>query len=343
AEPEHPYRSVYQRDRDRILHSSAFRRLSGKTQVFTGDMGDYHRTRLTHTYEVASIARTLSRALRLNEDLAEALALFHDVGHPPFGHAGEAALHACLRDHGGFSHNQHALTVAEEIEQRYPNFPGLNLTCEVLDSQVARAERAADSVPLLEAQIVDAADSITYDAHDTDDAVKLGLLNIEQLADIPLIARMVQRVRRRFATIDGSALRKALVHELIDYQVSDVLRVNDAALTQGNYSSAAEARQGGYRVRPSQELAEEKAELERYLYLAVYRHPRLLEVRAEAQQRLRELFDFLVGHPHHLPEFFQERIPGRGLQRAVGDYMAGMTDRFFRQQYERLRPGGTGG
>lgn len=175
AEPTQAYRGPFQRDRDRIVHSSAFRRLSGKMQVFTGDMGDYHRTRLTHTHEVASIARTIGRTLRLNEDLIEALALFHDIGHPPYGHAGEEALAACLHDHGGFSHNQYALTIAEELEIRYHQFPGLNLSHEVLEGQAMRIDKTrTDSCPLLEVQVVDVADSITYDAHDTDDAINSG-------------------------------------------------------------------------------------------------------------------------------------------------------------------------
>src|SRR5437764_11203730 len=186
-ETEHRYRGPFQRDRDRVVHSSAFRRLSGKMQVFTGDMGDYHRTRLTHTHEVASIARTAGRALRLNEDLVEALALFHDIGHPPFGHAGEDALNECLAGEGGFSHNQFALALAEELESRYAAFPGLNLTYEVLEGQATRADKTAayaatGLAPLLEVQVVEAADSMTYDAHDTDDAVKLQLVVLDELA-----------------------------------------------------------------------------------------------------------------------------------------------------------------
>src|SRR3954454_17772912 len=186
-EPEHPYRGPYQRDRDRILHCAAYRRLSGKMQVFTGEMGDYHRPRLTHTQEVASIARTIGRALRLNEDLIEALALFHDIGHPPFGHAGEDALDECLAAHGGFSHNEFALTLAEDLEARYAAFPGLNLTYEVLEGQATRADKdaayaATGQAPLLEVQVVEAADSMTYDAHDADDAVKLQLVAIDELA-----------------------------------------------------------------------------------------------------------------------------------------------------------------
>src|SRR4051812_30070324 len=200
AEKEHPYRGPFQRDRDRIVHSSAFRRLSGKMQVFLGEMGDYHRTRLTHTHEVASIARTIGRALRLNEDLVEALALFHDIGHPPFGHAGEDALDECLTGHGGFSHNEFALTLAEELESRYAAFAGLNLTYEVLEGQATRADKdaayaATGQAPLLEVQVVEAADSVTYDAHDTDDAVKLQLVALDELATCSLVRDALREVR----------------------------------------------------------------------------------------------------------------------------------------------------
>ena len=197
-EPEHAYRGPFQRDRDRILHSSAFRRLSGKMQVFTGDRGDYHRTRLTHTHDVASIARTIGRALQLNEDLIEALALFHDIGHPPYGHAGEDALDECLADDGGFSHNRFALTIAEELELRVPTHSGLNLTLEVLEGQDTRDDKEASysgkdaPAPLLEVQVVEAADSMTYDAHDTDDAVKLGMVTLAELA-ADFHARMTAR------------------------------------------------------------------------------------------------------------------------------------------------------
>src|SRR6476620_9875087 len=189
SEARHSYRGPYQRDRDRIIHSAAFRRLSQKTQVFTGDMGDYHRTRLTHTLEVSSIARTIARALRLNEDLVEALALAHDLGHPPFGHSGEEVLNECLQAEGGFSHNAQALRICELLESGYPDFPGLNLTTEVLEGQTHRAKKNADLgfgtgqhiSPLLEVQVVDAADSIAYDAHDADDSLELGLVTLDQL------------------------------------------------------------------------------------------------------------------------------------------------------------------
>jgi dGTPase len=251
-ESGHPYRGPFQRDRDRIVHSSAYRRLSGKMQVFTGEMGDYHRTRLTHTHEVASIARTIGRALRLNEDLIEALALFHDIGHPPFGHAGEDALNQCLADHGGFSHNRYALVIAEQLESRYQSFPGLNLTHEVLESQASRIEKAAGGpAPLLEAQVVEVADSMTYDAHDTDDAVKLGLVSLDELAEISLVGETIRRVHERFGGLRGKLLRKAVVHELIDHQVTDVLQTTGPALSRCGFRTPDQARRTDFRIGPS--------------------------------------------------------------------------------------------
>jgi dGTPase len=334
-ETEHPYRGPFQRDRDRVVHSSAFRRLSGKMQVFTGDMGDYHRTRLTHTHEVASIARTIGRALRLNEDLIEALALFHDIGHPPFGHAGEDALNNCLADCGGFSHNRYALTIAEELEIRYQSFPGLNLSHEVLESQATRVDKqAVGNSPLLEAQVVDVADSMTYDAHDTDDSVKLELVTIDELAEIPLIRETVGRVHQRFGTLRGDLLRKAVVHELIDRQVTDVLQTAGQVLSQRRFESADEARRSGYRVAPSSDLAEQKAELESFLYQRVYRHPRLVEVRRRAQDRLHAMFNGYCRRSALLPPEFRARAELVGIGRTVGEYLAGMTDRYCVQQYE---------
>lgn len=346
-EPEHPYRSPFQRDRDRIVHSAAYRRLSGKTQVFTGEMGDYHRTRLTHTHEVASIARTIGRALRLNEDLIEALALFHDIGHPPFGHAGEDALDECLADDGGFSHNRYALTLAEELETRYPQFSGLNLTREVLDGQATRVDKSAVSanmvgdalVPLLEVQVVDLADSITYDAHDTDDAIKLGLVSLEQILEVPLVRAAAERVRTRYDTREGKMLRLSIIHELIDEQVSDVLLHNGPALADSGFTSSLAARQAGFCIRTSSPLAGNKRELETFLYEHVYRHPRLIEVRAHAQQRLRAMFRGYVARPELLPARFQARAATVGVARSTGDYLAGMTDRFCDQQFQQLFAG----
>src|SRR5262245_13997874 len=336
-----PYRGPFQRDRDRIVHSSAFRRLSGKMQVFTGDMGDYHRTRLTHTHEVASIARTIARGLRLNEDLVEALALFHDIGHPPFGHAGEDARDECLTAHGGFSHNEFALTIAEDLESRYPAFPGLNLTFEVLEGQATRADKEASyaatgRAPLLEVQVVEAADSATYDAHDTDDAVKLRLVTLDELAKCALAREALQTVHSRYTNLREDLLRKAVVHQLIDRQVTDILSTSAAILATTMYLSAEEIRRSAARITATRELSEQKRELEKFLYQSVYRHPRLIDVRAEAQGRLKQMFELLCGSSERMPPQFQSRAEKVGIHRAVGDYLAGMTDRYCDQQYEAL-------
>jgi dGTPase len=354
AEPPHPYRGPYQRDRDRILHSAAFRRLSQKTQVFTGEMGDYHRTRLTHTLEVASIARTIARALRLNEDLVEALALAHDIGHPPFGHSGEDVLDECLREHGGFTHNAQALRICEVLETRYPQFPGLNLTSEVLEGQRVRAEKErgatskergddgslsllpAPCSPLLEVQVLDAADSIAYDAHDADDALEIGLLQLDELLAVPMWRDASDRVSRRIANLNDRHLRRAIVHEVIDWQVSDVLTIAQHELASREITSVAEARHAPILVHPSAELTEKKSGLERFLFERVYRHPGILAKRAEAQAALRVMFRLLVNDADRLPAKFRRIADRDRVRRAVRDYLAGMTDRFAFVEYRRL-------
>ena len=336
-EPEHPYRGPFQRDRDRIVHSSAYRRLSGKMQVFTGDMGDYHRTRLTHTQEVASIARTIGRALRLNEDLIEALALLHDIGHPPFGHAGEEALDACLADDGGFSHNRHALVIVEQLEQRYPGFAGLNLSHEVREGQRSRIDKAGIGAGLpLEVQVVDASDSITYASHDVDDAVKLDLVEIDELQAAALCRDCVADVHRKFPHLAGEPLRRSLVHRLIERQVNDLLDETAAALRRCSGMSAEEIRRSGFRVGNSQPLREQAEELRAFLHQRVYRHPHLVEVRRGAQARIHEMFADYVSRPELLPEQFLRRAEEAGLRVAVGNYLAGMTDRYCDEQHRRL-------
>lgn len=339
-EPPHPYRGPYQRDRDRILHCAAFRRLSHKTQVFTGEMGDYHRTRLTHTLEVASIARTIARTLRLNEDLIEALALAHDIGHPPFGHSGEDVLDECLRDHGGFTHNAQALRVFEVLETRYPDFPGLNLTGEVLEGQRERvskdASRAAGKGPLLEVQMLDAADSIAYDAHDADDALELGLLRLDELLELPMWREARDRVSARHHTLSDRQLRRAIVHEVIDWQVCDILAVAQRELAGRGLRSVADVRRAGRIIRPSGPVSDKKSGLEQFLFDRVYRHPDVLAKRRTAQQSLREMFDVLLKTPQRLPEKFGRIALHDGLPRAVADYLAGMTDRFALQEHSRI-------
>jgi dGTPase len=339
-EPPHSYRGPFQRDRDRIVHCAAFRRLSQKTQVFTGnELGDYHRSRLTHTLEVTSIARTLARALRLNEDLVEALALAHDLGHPPFGHAGEDTLDQCLRAAGGFDHNAQALRIVEEIELRYPGFPGLNLSQEVLDGQRHRVEKndgPGGNTPLLETQVVDGADSVAYDSHDPDDALEVGLITFGELMQIGMWREAVGRVRKRYAALDGRELRRATVHELIDWQVNDLLQASSQRLLAYRVQSVDDARRAPMLVLAGSELAELKGELERFLHERVYRHADLLTLRRQAQQQLQALFDRYRARPELLPLAFGARADATGLDRTVGDYLAGMTDRFAEQEYERL-------
>jgi dGTPase len=338
-EAPHPYRGPFQRDRDRILHSSAFRRLSGKMQVFTGDMGEYHRTRLTHTFEVASVARTIARVLRLNEDLVEALALMHDIGHPPYGHCGEDVLDACLRSVGGFSHNQFALTIVEELEQRFSDSPGLNLSAEVLAGQDVRAHKEAAAIgdaPILEVQIVDAADSMAYDAHDMDDAVQMGLLAMDHLGRLAVVGRARDQVKRRHGYLPPARLRQALVHELIDLQVSDFIENALEQLVPYQSRRSDEICTAGVRLTHSRQLADERRELEQFLFDNVYRHPKLLQVRQAAEGRLEALFGVLSQNPGRLPLRFRMRAERTSAGQAAGEYLAGMTDRFCDTQYRQL-------
>ncbi len=337
AEPQHPYRGPFARDRDRILHSSAFRRLSGKMQVFTGEMGIYHRTRLTHTFEVASIARTMARVLRLNEDLTEALALMHDIGHPPYGHCGEDVLSECMSDVGSFSHNEFALVIVAELEQRYSSFPGLNLSRETLAGQDVRAHKAEAAVgrsPMLEVQLVDAADSIAYDAHDMDDALQMGLLTIDELSELAIVRRSLGQTREKHGMLPTLQLRQLLVHELIDLQVSDLLQVAAEQLRSQEGHSTGDVSDTGLRLRHSETIDRERTELEAFLFEAVYRHERLIPVRESAGNRLRTLFAILVKQPERLPLRFRKRGERLPLETAVGEYLAGMTDAFCDAQYE---------
>jgi dGTPase len=333
AEPPHPYRTPFQRDRDRIIHSAAFRRLSGKTQVFMGEPGDYHRTRLTHTLEVACLARTIARALKLNEDLTEALALLHDLGHPPFGHAGEETLDACLAEFGGFCHNAQALVIVEQLEQRYPHFPGLNLTQAVRRAQQARVEKRlhAAGVPL-EAQVVDAADSVAYDTHDTDDALELGLIRLEELLELSLWQEAARRVRRRFAALAGRDLERAIVHELINWLVGDLLATTRRGLAWPGDGAAAPHQ---IAIGPSSEVAQRKEQFEAFLHDHVYRNPQVLAQRQRAKARLLEMVELLRTAPGQLPKFFQVRAEQVGLLKSVGDFVASLTDRAAMELYRR--------
>jgi dGTPase len=333
-ESDHPYRGPFQRDRDRVIHSAAFRRLSGKMQVFTGEMGDYHRTRLTHTHEVASIARTIARSLQLNEDLVESLALLHDIGHPPFGHAGEDALDECLSHDGGFSHNAFALTLVETLEHPYSEFPGLNLTHEVLEGQRVRANKSAPATPRLEVQVVDLADSISYDAADIDDAVKLGLVELDELCSVKIIEDLFAVVKSGHEPTSADSQRRALVHELIDWRVSQLLKSVGSVLESRQFSSAQDICDSGFRLEVPVEIREQVDALESFLYDQVYRHPKLIAVRNQAQQRLCALFDFFCQQPGAMPSRHQQRMENVGIERAVVEYLAGMTDRYCDQCFQ---------
>jgi len=338
-EPPHAFRSPYQRDRDRVVHSAAFRRLAHKTQVFTDYPGDYHRSRLTHTLEVTSIARTLARSLSLNEDLVETLALAHDIGHPPLGHAGEDTLNDLLADEGGFNHNQQALRIMTLLEQRYPAFPGLNLSQEVLDAQAVRARLPEAPPPLLEAQVVDAADSIAYDTHDADDAIELGFVSLDALLELPLVAAAASRVAGRHGQLGPLALRRAVLHELVEIQVAGLIESTASRIKQDGLDSPAavrEASAAGHRlVGHAAGIAAGKRELERFLFQQVYRSGQVMEVRQRSQGQLRRLFQWYCDHPRDMPPRYRQRVDSLGLRRSVADYLAGMTDRFLNRDVRR--------
>jgi len=330
-ESSHAYRAPYQRDRDRIVHSSAYRRLAHKTQVFTGEKGDYHRTRLTHTLEVSSVARTIGRVLRLNEDLIESLALMHDIGHPPFGHAGEEILNECCANCGGFNHNRQAVRIVTVLEERYPEFPGLNLSKEILSGQGSRIKGEKSSgrgQALLEVQIVDAADSIAYDTHDADDALELGLLNLDELLELPLWGDAARRVQSEYSALDPQQLRRAVVRQVIDILVTDLVDTTTARLKAANIQSpAAVVGHDQQLVMPSSEVFQRKTQLEKFLFQHVYRHPAVLAERSLAGEALREMFQRFSEHPEGLPEGFRRHFEQRGVARVVCDFLSGMTDR----------------
>lgn len=351
AEPAHGYRTLYQRDRDRIVHSTAFRRLMYKTQVLVSQTNDHHRTRLTHTLEVAQISRTIARHLGLNEDLTEAIALAHDLGHPPFGHAGEAALDECMKGHGGFEHNLHGLRILELLEYRYADFPGLNLTWEVLEAQALHGKRrdvaevkdfAGVGQPLLEAQVVDAADSLAYDTHDLDDALSTGLITFEHLQDVGFWQQALARVRQRHPAIAPLQLQPTVVRALIDWQVGDLLEHTQAKLREQNIQSVDDVRRAGQvLVGFSPEVRTLKTSLEDFLHRWVYQHHRVMRMAAKGSRLLRALFGEFCRAPVLLPERYSRRALEGAVERTVCDYLAGMTDRYAQNEYLKLFQPGT--
>lgn len=345
-EEPHLFRTLYQRDRDRIIHSSAFRRLMYKTQVLTAQLNDHYRTRLTHTLEVAQISRTIARQLGLNEDLTEAVALAHDLGHPPFGHAGEDALQECMKEHGGFEHNWHGLRIIEVLEYRYADFPGLNLSWEVLEAQASKCKRrdlpeiqefASGGRPPLEAQVVDAADSLAYDTHDVDDALSVGLITFEDLEEVGFWRQAVRRMRDKHPGLNALNFQPTVVRSLINWQVGDLLEHTRQRLRQEGIQTVADVRgAAGPLVGPGPEVKALKAELEAFLHRRVYRHPRVLRMATKGKRFLQALFSEYIRAPELLPERYSRRARAGALHRTVCDYLAGMTDRFAQNEYQKL-------
>jgi dGTPase len=353
-EPAARLRDDFQRDRDRIVHCTAFRRLVYKTQVFVNHEGDHFRTRLTHSLEVAQLGRTIARALGLNEDLVEAIALAHDLGHTPFGHAGQDALHECMRTHGGFEHNLQSLRVVDRLEARYPGFDGLNLAFETREGILKHCRRAdalaieADepggvarrfldgTQPGLEAQLVDLADRIAYTAHDVDDGVRSGLMTLEQLDQVPITRRLSAEVRADYpqlAALPGRRLLAEIVRRLLGAMVDDLVDHTAAALDAAAPGDADAARQLPRLVGFSAPMAESTAALKRFLFAALYRHPQVSRTTDAARVVVRELFDAYLAAPAEMPPE-HAALPDR--PRAVADYVAGMTDRFAVREHQRL-------
>lgn len=332
------WRTEFQRDRDRVIHSRAFRRLEYKTQVFLNGTGDHLRTRLTHTMEVAAIARNISSALRLNDGLAEAIALAHDLGHAPFGHSGESVLNRLMERSGGFEHNRQSLRIVEHLEQKYPRFPGLNLTAEVRDGLTKHRNADAAEGPSLEAQAANLADEITYYSHDLDDGLESGLLSEEKLRrEVPLWAQADESVRREYGDLPDECRRYFIIRCLIDGQVQDVVLVTEANLARANITSAEGARATGSRlVDYSPDRRELNRQLRGYLYENLYYNPIVHEPNQRGMRMLERLFRHFLENPRELGDQSLKRADLEGLPRAVCDYLSGMTDRYAQREYSRV-------
>jgi len=347
-EPPAAPRSELQRDRDRIIHSTAFRRLEYKTQVFVNHEGDLFRTRLTHSLEVAQIGRTLARLLNLDEDLVETIALAHDLGHTPFGHTGQDALNECMKAHGGFEHNLQSLRVVDELEQKYADFDGLNLTFEAREGILkhcskANAERLGDvgqrflagAQPSLEAQIVNLADEIAYNNHDVDDGLRSGLMTLDQLAAAPLFSRHLDTVRRRYPALTDRRLIHETVRRMIDTLVTDLVEQTRANLVEYQPADIAALRQCPPLAAFSPAVREESLALKRFLLQNLYRHYKVARMSEKASRLIRDLFAAFTSEPKLLPPEFQGRAKA-DLARAVCDYIAGMTDRYAILEHRRI-------
>ncbi|NMM77365.1 deoxyguanosinetriphosphate triphosphohydrolase [Acidovorax sp. SRB_24] len=359
-EPAAPTRTDYQRDRDRIVHSSAFRRLVYKTQVFLNHEGDMFRTRLTHSLEVAQLGRSVARSLRINEDLVEAIALAHDLGHTPFGHAGQDALNACMAGQGGFEHNLQSLRVVDALEERYPQFDGLNLTFETREGILKHCSRrhaeqleAAEpggvgqrflrrQQPSLEAQLCNLADEIAYNAHDIDDGVRSGLITLAQLREVPLFDRYRAEAEAQYPDLGAAAGQRRLLYEsirrMLSAQVYDVIDATQAALAQARPGDVDAVRAAPALVGFSAGMRGQSQELKRFLFQNLYRHPQVVAMTDKARQVVRELFALYLAQPQQMkPRFAARAAAGPdGCARTVADFIAGMTDRYAAREHERL-------
>lgn len=338
-----PHRTEFQRDRDRVVHCSAFRRLEYKTQVFVNHVGDHYRTRLTHTIEVTQVGRSLSRSLNLNEDLVEVLALAHDLGHPPFGHSGEDELASLMQDHDGFEHNRQALRVVDRLEKRNPLYDGLNLTHELRESilkhpasydEKSTEEFGRGQRPLLEAQLVDIADSIAYNHHDLDDGLSAGMITLDELEGLEIVADAMRAVHDRYGKLAGKVRRVRVINHVINRMIRGLIEESGRRLDEAGLQSAAEARQCPERlIAFDDDLRKQIAALARFLHANFYRHYRVQRMRERAKRIVHELFRVFVESPELLTPWYQGWAETEGVERAVCDYIAGMTDRYAQETY----------
>ncbi|MBI4708570.1 MAG: deoxyguanosinetriphosphate triphosphohydrolase [Candidatus Omnitrophica bacterium] len=346
-EAEHSYRSPYQRDRDRIIHSAAFRRLEYKTQVFVNHEGDYYRTRLTHTIEVAQIARTISQALRLNTDLTEAIALAHDLGHTPFGHAGEEALNELMARNGGFNHNLQSLRVVDYLEERYPDFLGLNLTWEVREG-IVKHSTAFDlpvriqglrpkEPPTLETQVVDIADEIAYDNHDLDDGLTSGMITEADLENLEIWKDINRKISEKYTNISAEKRKYLIIRSLINIQATDLIQQTEKNINKFQIKSVQEVRKINKKIVSfSPGMLNLRKPLRSFLMANLYHHYRVMRMSIKAKRFIKELFDVYLNNPEQLPTDSQNKIKKDGLKRVVCDYIAGMTDRCALDEYKKL-------
>ncbi len=346
-ETEHPYRSAYQRDRDRIIHCAAFRRLEYKTQVFVNHEGDYYRTRLTHSIEVAQIARTIASALKLNCDLTEAIALAHDLGHTPFGHSGEDALNELMREEGGFNHNLQGLRVVDYLEERYPDYPGLNLSWEVREGIVKHStafdkagqiqDLAPQEMPVLETQVVDIADEIAYDNHDLDDGITSGLIKEDDLAGLSIWKRINANIRSSRGRLEPAQRKYLVIRSLIDMQVTDLIRQTQNTLKRLKIKSSLQVKKTDKKIVSfSPDMLKLRLPLRDFLMERLYHHYRVIRMSTKAKRFIKDLFEVYVDKPEQLPDMIQRRIPLDGVKRTVCDYIAGMTDRYALDEHKKL-------